>query len=152
MSASTPNRLVRATVDTNLFVSGLLRPGLPAQLLRALLAHAFRLVTSDPLREEVAGVVVRPKFQRYGLTPKRIRDILDALVASDLVEPLTDLPIHCRDPKDDIVLACALAARVDYIVSGDKDLHDLAGHPALGSIRIVTAREFLSILDAEPDA
>jgi predicted nucleic acid-binding protein len=45
------------------------------------------------------------------------------------------------------VLACALGANVDYIVTGDEDLLVLDGHPALGSLRIVTPRAFLTILE-----
>lgn len=51
--------------------------------------------------------------------------------------------LHSRDPKDDIFLACALAGQCDYLVTGDRDLLDLQGHPGLGQLRIVTPREFL---------
>ena len=40
----------------------------------------------------------------------------------------------CRDPNDDMVLALALAAQVDLIVSGDNDLlvqHPFEGVPVL---------------------
>jgi len=40
-------------------------------------------------------------------------------------------------------LACALAGQCDYLVTGDRDLLDLQGHPGLGRLRIVTPREFL---------
>lgn len=144
--------LFRITVDTNLFVSGLIRTGTPPnQLLRAWVRQAFQLVTSAELRAEVSDVVRRPKFDRYNLDAQLIADVLEALAASEQVVPLTDLPLHCRDPKDNIVLACALAAQVDYIVTGDKDLHNLAGHPELGSIRVVTVRDFLSRLESTPE-
>jgi predicted nucleic acid-binding protein len=45
-----------------------------------------------------------------------------------------------RDPKDDPVLACALAARADYLISNDRDLLAL-GKPF--GIAIVTPAEFL---------
>jgi uncharacterized protein len=145
-----PGRLVRATVDTNLFVSGLIHPGLPAQLLRAWPALSFRLVTSKALREEVAGVLVRPKFQRYGLTPERVSGILDALAAAEQAIPLAHLPVTVRDPKDSKVLACSLGGQVEYLVGGDDDLLVLQGQPALGALRIVPVREFLTIIDIEP--
>ena len=40
-----------------------------------------------------------------------------------------------RDADDDAVLACALAARADLVVSGDNDLLSLKG---FSGIRIVT--------------
>ena len=45
-----------------------------------------------------------------------------------------------RDPKDDPVLACALAARADYLIRNDRDLLTL-GTPF--GIAIVTPAEFL---------
>ncbi|MDQ6850290.1 MAG: putative toxin-antitoxin system toxin component, PIN family, partial [Actinomycetota bacterium] len=151
MSASTSGKLVRATLDTNLFVSGLIRPGLPALLLDAWLARLFRLVTSEPLREEVAGLLVRPKFQRYGFTTERVGGILDALAAAEQAIPLAQIPVSVRDPKDVKVLACALGGRVDYLVTGDDDLHVLQGQPSLRNLRIVSAREFLTIIGSIGD-
>jgi predicted nucleic acid-binding protein len=49
-------------------------------------------------------------------------DVLPHYIAAvALVEP-TELPRILRDPQDDHVLACALAAQADLIVSGDADL------------------------------
>jgi len=153
MSDSTSS-LTRITADTNILVSGFIRAGTPPnQLLRAWVRQAFRMVTSAELRAEVAEVLQRPRFTRYRFDPQLMTDILEALAISEPVEPLAevDLPLHCRDPKDDMVLACALAAQVDYIVTGDRDLHELAGHAALGSIHIVTVRDFLVLMAIDPD-
>ncbi len=45
----------------------------------------------------------------------------------------------CRDPDDDRILACAVAAKADYLVSGDSDLLDL--QEFLG-IKIVSPKTF----------
>lgn len=61
---------------------------------------------------------------------------------------ITDLPQVrgvVRDPNDDMVVACALRAGADYIVTRDKDLLSLGTHEG---IRIVTPRQFLDLLDA----
>jgi predicted nucleic acid-binding protein len=50
----------------------------------------------------------------------------------------------CRDPDDDHVLACALAAQADLIVSGDADLLNLREYQ---SIRIVAAAEALRLIE-----
>jgi putative PIN family toxin of toxin-antitoxin system len=149
MSAS--SRLIRATVDTNLFVSGVFWANtLPAQLIRAWLTQQFRLVTSTALRVEVTEVLGRPKFARYRLSAARLQTILDALAGAEHAVPLDPLPLRCRDPKDDKFLACALGGHVDYLVTGDTDLHAVNGHPALGDLRIVTVREFLALLGIGP--
>jgi putative PIN family toxin of toxin-antitoxin system len=130
MSASPPSKPVRATVDTNVFVSGLIGRGLPTQLLRAWQARTFRLVTDAALRAEVAAVPARPHFRRYGLTPARTASILDALAAAEQATPLTHLPVAVRDPDDAKFLACALGGQADYAVTGDDDLLVLDRHPA----------------------
>ena len=45
-------------------------------------------------------------------------------------------------PADDKVVECALAAKADYIVSGDKHLLELTSHK---ETRILSVNEFLSI-------
>jgi len=48
-----------------------------------------------------------------------------------------------RDPDDEAVIACALAARADLIVSGDQDLLVLKRYRR---IRILNAAEALAII------
>ena len=95
-------------------------------------------------------MLVRPKFQRYGLTAARIAAILDALAAAEHANPLSEIPVSVRDPTDGKFLACALGGRADFLVSGDQDLLVLNGHPSLGALRIVSAREFLGIIGIDP--
>lgn len=154
MSDGSSRPPIRITIDTNLLVSGLIRTGTPPnQLLRAWIRGAIRLAMSAEMRAEVADVLQRPKFAHYHIDAKLMADVRDALAVSVPVEPPAgvDLPLRCRDAKDDTVLACALAAKVDYIVTGDEDLHAPADHPALGSTRIVSARALLVRLSLDPD-
>ena len=52
-----------------------------------------------------------------------------------------------RDSDDDAVLACALGARADLIVSGDKDLRELGGYRG---ILILTSAQALARIRAQP--
>jgi putative PIN family toxin of toxin-antitoxin system len=54
-----------------------------------------------------------------------------------------EIPAVTRDPKDDYLLAYALVGEADYLVTGDKDLLVLK---QVDTVKIVTSREFLSIL------
>jgi predicted nucleic acid-binding protein len=56
-----------------------------------------------------------------------------------LIDPGEPLSV-CRDPDDDRVLECALAAGVEVIVSGDRDLQDLGG---FRDTPIMSPRRFL---------
>lgn len=82
----------------------------------------------------------RPTVNRQlGTIGKTVDDILtDYIEVIELVEPAGVPEAVSRDPDDDHVLACALAARADYVVSGDADLLDLEQYQG---IRIVTASE-----------
>ena len=50
------------------------------------------------------------------------------------------------DPNDNIFLECALQARADYVVTGN--LRHFPGQ--FQDIRVVSPRQFLTILAAEP--
>jgi putative PIN family toxin of toxin-antitoxin system len=149
MSASIPPASLRAVVDTNLFVSGLLIPpaSLPARLVNAAIAHSFTLVTSPALDAELREVLARPKLtEHYQIDPAIQQALLDRIATAEHVIPSPTLPFIVRDPKDEKVLACALMPGVAYLVTGDDDLLVLDGDPAIGSLRIITVRQFLDLL------
>lgn len=52
---------------------------------------------------------------------------------------ITDIPVRCRDPKDDYLLELAVQAKAIYLVSGDSDLLELKN---VGDCRIMTVAEF----------
>ena len=62
-----------------------------------------------------------------------------------VVEP-DAVPQIARDPDDDHVLACALEARADFIVSGDADLLTLKTYR---DIPIVSAAEAMRRVEAQ---
>ena len=134
---------MRAVIDTNVLVSGLLWDGAPHTLLAQVRSGSLALVASPALFAELENVLGRAKFDviltRSATTRK---DTLNELrQMAELVEPPPLPQPVCRDPDDDQVLALALAARADLIVSGDDDLL------ALGSfqgIPIVTPAECLA--------
>jgi uncharacterized protein len=141
---------VSAVVDTNLFVSSLInRKGTPSQLVEALRRGAFALLLSEALHTECKLVLSRPRFfQKYGISAEEVTDLLLLIDEnSNEIEPAGPLPISVRDSKDERVLAAALGGEAQYLVTGDDDLLVLRDEPLLGSLKIVTAREFLDILD-----
>ena len=148
MSERTRASDLRSVIDTNLFVSGLIAPaGLPARLVDAVLDRSITVVTSVELNLEVAEVLERPSLvRRYQIDMAIKQALLDRLATAEHVDPLPRLPLRVRDRDDEKLLACALAAGAHYLVTGDHDLLVLNGDPALGSLRIVTARAFLELL------
>src|SRR5206468_4732967 len=80
--------LTRAVVDSGVLVSALIgrRDAPPSQVLRAWARGRFELVVSPKLISEVAGVLARPKFERY-LRPDEASDFLDMLRSDAVVHP-----------------------------------------------------------------
>jgi putative PIN family toxin of toxin-antitoxin system len=129
---------VRLVLDTNTALSGLLWGGTPGRLIDAAEAGRIELASSAALLAELQGVLSREKFARQlakrGIT---VADVFDGYAAMvTLVAPAVIAPTITRDPADDQVLAAALAAQADLIVSGDAHLLDLKGFKG---IEIVTA-------------
>jgi putative PIN family toxin of toxin-antitoxin system len=133
---------VRLVLDTNAAVSGLLWGGTSGQLIAAAEIGTIEIASSMPLLSELQGVLTRAKFAQQltkrGLMVGEIFDGYAALMT--VVLPAIIAPAIARDPADDQVLACGLAAGADLIVSGDAHLLDLKRYHG---IDIVTPAEAL---------
>lgn len=140
----------RSVVDSNIFVSATISPvGLPRKLLTAWFEQRFRLLLSDRQRAELMDVFARPSLaRRFRVLPQDLERLVLDLDAAERVDLLPVLPVSVRDPKDEHILAAALAGESDYLVTGDQDLLVLAGDPRLGSLQIVTGAAFHAILGA----
>lgn len=129
---------MRLVLDTNTALSGLLWGGTPGRLIDAAEEQHIELASSAALLAELQGVLSREKFAKQlakrGLTVGDVFDGYAALVV--IVTPAVIAPTITRDPADDQVLAAALAAQADLIVSGDAHLLDLK---SFQGIEIVTA-------------
>ena len=137
---------VKIVADTNTLVSGSLWSGNPGRLLDAVKAGKLTLVQTPPLWVEFVEVLNRPKFlarlRLLGLTPTMLADGLRKYVTWT-AEARIPLPPELRDPKDLPVLAAAVAAHADAIVTGDEDLVSLK---SFQGIPIMKAREALEKL------
>lgn len=135
--------MTRAVADTNIVISGLLWRGNPRRILDAARDGIVELYTSPVLLEELEDVLSRERFiRRLAAANVMVQDLIagyGALATVIEAEPIE--PVILVDPDDDAVLACALAADAEVIVSGDSDLLDLKEHK---EIRILTATEFLT--------
>jgi len=118
---------MRLVLDTNVVVAGLLWHGLPRRLLDLAIDDAVVLFSSRTLLDELLHTLHYPKFAKriaaYETSPQALAAHYAALVT--LVTPAAIAPTVAHDPDDDAVLACALAAQADLIVSGDAHLLNL---------------------------
>jgi putative PIN family toxin of toxin-antitoxin system len=138
---------VRLVLDTNVVASGLLwAGGPPAQLIDAAQAGAVELFTSKTLLAELTRILARTKLARAVATSTLSIDelVLGYAELATIMTPANIAPTSA-DPDDNHVLACALAAQVDLIVSGDPHLLDLK---QFHSMPIVTPREAVARITA----
>lgn len=140
--------MLKAVIDINLFVSGVIsKKGNPARLLQLWYDRAFLVVISDQMVEELGRVLRYSHIRnKYNLKDEEIEQAVGtvkkfAIVLSDVIE----LDVVKDDPDDNKVLACALAVKADYIVSGDSHLLALG---VFEDIPIVTAKDFLDNIES----
>lgn len=133
---------MRIVLDTNVVLSALLWRGTPHHLLATIgQRSSIQLYSSTALLEELADVLTRPSAtKRLALIGRSAREVLaDFVEAIELVEPASVPRMVLGDVDDDQVIAAAIAARADLIVSGDrKHLLPLGSHQG---IDIVDAAE-----------
>jgi len=114
---------MRPVLDTNVVVAALLWSGPPRQLLHAARERRVELFTSTTLLIELADVLARPKFApRIGASDQSVEALILGYAAlAAVVRPAT-IPRVAPDPDDDIVIATAIAAMAEFVVTGDRAL------------------------------
>jgi putative PIN family toxin of toxin-antitoxin system len=135
--------LIRVVLDTNVLISSLLFKGELARIVDQWKAGKIVPIVSRETFDEFRTVLEYPKFR---LTKGEIKSIIEEEVLPffEIVETVSEVSRVCKDPDDDKFIACALSAAADFIVSGDKDLCDVATYRA---IKIIRASDLLKMID-----
>jgi uncharacterized protein len=137
---------LRVVLDSTVLVSAFLTPGGAADAVLHLgIEEAFTCCLADEIIAETVERLLTPRLQeRYNYTAEEV-DLFKAtlrgafLIISDL-PPLTGI---VRDPNDDMILACSVAAEASHVVTRDHDLLSL--HTYQGMV-ILTPEAFLTLL------
>jgi putative PIN family toxin of toxin-antitoxin system len=112
--------------------------------------RAFRDYISDDILEELAEVLLRQgrNRRRYQYPDSAVVEFCQGLARFATV--VSDVPeirgIVIRDPNDDKIVACAVAAGADYLVTRDKDMLSLGEHHGLA---MISPETFLHMLRAQ---
>lgn len=129
---------MRLLLDTNIVVSALLWRGTPYRLFAAIRERGdVKLFTSMALLDELADVLARPfAAQRLAMIGRTAHDVMaDYVEVVELVEPANVPRVVVGDVDDDQIIAAAVAARVDLIVSGDRrHLLPIGGHDGIAIV------------------
>ena len=138
--------MLRAVVDTNQFISSVIsKKGASARLIDAWRHFQFRLIISTDIFEEIKKVLRYPRVTKACKLTSAEVDIFIAFIRKRAVI-LTNVPkinVIKDDPDDNAVLACAIKAQADCIVSGDEHLLALKVYKG---IKILNVQDFLKLL------
>jgi len=136
--------VIRAVIDTNVLVSGLISPrGNEALVLLAVHQRLVRPCLSEEIIAEYAEVLARPKF---AFPAEEIVALIDMLRRNGEVFEPPSVPPVSPDPADSKFLACAEAAAADFIITGNRRHFPPSG---LGRTRIVSGGEILEWITRE---
>lgn len=112
--------MYRIVIDTNVLVSGLLKPGSKPDLVLmiALEGDLFQICLSEEIFIEYQRVLGYDKFKKY-LSAYKVDQLLAQIEKHSLkVTPQKKLDLS-PDPEDNKFLECALEARAGFIITGN---------------------------------
>ncbi len=129
-----------AVFDTNIYVAAIITEGICSKLLRRARNHEFSLISCPFIMTEIRRILSR----KFRLSHEEIASATEPIseAIAQIIEHNIKITNICRHADDDNVLACALAAKADYLVTGDADLLEVK---SLQDIKIVNPRDFESL-------
>jgi putative PIN family toxin of toxin-antitoxin system len=132
---------ISIVLDTNVLLSGIAYPNsIPGKIIAAWRNGGIDVVLSHYILGELQRVL--PKLNhRLDWSQQEIQDFIDSLailaILAKQVEPVQTDETNLRDRADQPELGTLLASKVNYLVTGDKDLLALANQ-----YPIITPAEF----------
>lgn len=144
----TNRRKLHVVLDSVVAVSAFLTDGLAADLLSQCQENVH-LYTAEEILQEIRGVLLeKPHIRnRYRYSFEQVEDFINYLRnINTVVAHLPEIRVVEQDPKDDMIIACAVEVSANYIVSRDQHLLDLGNYQ---QIQIVPPEEFIHTLRYE---
>ncbi len=137
--------MLNVTADTNILISATIARGNEYELLELARTGKIKITLSPLILNEFRNVISRPTF---GYAKRQIYDHLKQIMTICYIKvPRVKVNAITDDPADNMVLECAEAADVDYIVSGDRHLLNLRQYK---QIEVLRTADFLKIFRACP--
>jgi len=133
--------MLTVCIDTNIWISGIIFSGKPAEVVTAAFSRKFETVLSQVILDEVErNLLLKFQFSRKN-TRKLINRILQI---ADLYEPSGSVRTIPNGHTDNLVLETAVLGRAKYLVTGDKE--HLLPLRIFRNVKIVDAAEFLGVI------
>jgi putative PIN family toxin of toxin-antitoxin system len=142
--------MIQAVLDTNVLASAAIaHPGTTlATILDNIVANRFTLAVSEHILVELRRTLATPYYAAR-ITPVAAGRYVQLLISLGatvrITTPVSGVATH---PEDDPILATALSAHADYLVTGDLRLRDRV--PPFQGIPLISPSEFRDVLNREP--
>ncbi len=133
---------MRVVLDTNIFVSAVIREDSTSARAIGAVIDKHRLLVSEATKQELVQVLERPKIARF-VSIRFVAWLSKVFSIMELIT-ITETVTDCRDKKDNKFLELAISGHADLIISIDNDL--LVLHPFRG-MPILTPNQFLALAD-----
>ncbi len=128
----------KIVIDTNTLISAFGWGGKPSEIIKGVIEGKYELILSLKQMEEFIRVLDYPKFGFTKVQKERISLLLFGI--STVIKTKTKIDKILRDAKDNMLLEPVKDMKIDYIITGDKDLLVLK---KFGSAKIITASQLL---------
>lgn len=129
--------MIKVVLDTNVLVSAVIFGGKPDQILNLAREGKIQLFISPAILAEFGGILL----SKFHFSPEMAAGaVVEIGFLSTMIKPKQRLKVIQQDEPDNRVLECALAAKANYIISGDR--HLLALHTFRG-MQVVDPAGFL---------
>jgi putative PIN family toxin of toxin-antitoxin system len=133
---------MRVVLDSNIYLSGLIFPGSkPAMILNLANKGTFEVFCSDFIVDEIGRILIK----KFGYDERTTDQFIGTFLKFvKIIIPQNKVEIIETKKDDNRILECALSARADYLITGDKK-HILPLRK-IGKIKIINPAEFIEIL------
>lgn len=132
----------KVVLDTNIYISGTFWVGLPKNIINVgKKGKKIRIYISREIIAEIRAVLTRPD-KPFHLSIEEVNKIInDIKKYAFVVLPKKQIDLCKEDPKDNMVIECAVEAGADVIVTGDPHLKKLGKYR---NIRILTPAQMMN--------
>jgi putative PIN family toxin of toxin-antitoxin system len=131
----------RVVFDTNVLISVAVFPGgAPSKCLQKAETKKAQSITCREILNEFREKLII----KFDYTPERADEVIEKIIILSEIVPITgELKVIAADPKDDMVIECAITGKANYIITGDRKHMLSLGH--YREIQIISPSDFLAL-------
>jgi putative PIN family toxin of toxin-antitoxin system len=126
-----------AVFDTNVLIAAIITQGVCSKLLHRARAGEFSLISCPFILKELRRILSKKFRLPHDEIASTMEPISEAI--GQIIEHNLKITDTCQDADDDNIIACAVAAKADYLVTGDSDLLEIKSYQG---VKIITPRDF----------